>query len=86
MKTKILKFGMPLMAFLLAIVFAFATEDSNMKSDALVQGYIFQNNDCITTSKVCNQMGTIACKVGSNQVYSLDLGTFCSDPLYHRPN
>lgn len=86
MRTKILKFGMPLMAFLLAIVFAFATENNVPKDDALVQGYIFLNNDCITTQSVCNNQGLIPCKEpGGNQVYSLDLGKSCSNIMTHRP-
>lgn len=85
MRTKILKFGMPLMAFLLAIVFAFATENNIPKDDALVQGYIFWNNDCITTTKVCNNQGAIPCQVGGNQVYSLDLGKSCANAMTHRP-
>ncbi|MAP80982.1 MAG: hypothetical protein CL526_07820 [Aequorivita sp.] len=85
MRTKILKFGMPLLAFLLAIVFAFATENNAPKDDALVQGYIFWNNDCVTTTKVCNNQGTIPCKEAGNQVYSLDLGKSCANAMTHRP-
>lgn len=85
MRTKILKFGMPLMAFLLAIVFAFATENNAPKDDALVQGYIFLNNDCVTTTKLCNNVGGIPCIVGGNQVYSLDLGKSCANAMTHRP-
>lgn len=85
MKTKILKFGMPLMAFLLAVVFAFATDNSSLKDDTLVQGYIFQNNNCVETSMVCNNIGEIPCKKAGLQVWSIDLGTFCDLPQTHRP-
>lgn len=86
MRTKILKFGMPLMAFLLAVVFAFATENHVPKDDALVQGYIFWNNDCTTTSKVCNEQGSILCKDSAGrQVYRDDLGIVCDVQMTHRP-
>lgn len=84
MKTKILKFGMPLMAFLLAIVFAFATESKVPKDDGLVQGYIWSNDDCFSTPKVCNNVEDAVCKIDGNIVYRFDLGKTCSSAMTHK--
>lgn len=86
MKTKILKFSMPVMVFLLAIAFAFANENNVPEEDAPVQGYIFWNNDCIITPKECNNQGNVPCEISGNLVYSLDLGKSCSNAMTHRPN
>ncbi|MGB3345424.1 MAG: DUF6520 family protein [Aequorivita sp.] len=84
MRSKILKFGMPLMAFLLAIVFAFATESNVPKDDSLVQGYIWSNGDCFPTQKDCNNTGDAVCKINGNVVYRFDLGQTCSSFMTHR--
>lgn len=81
MKTKILKFGMPLMAFLLAIVFAFATNESPQTDTGLVTGYIFSKGNCNVTSHDCTITGSVICTVGTETVYSIKDGTFCLDPL-----
>lgn len=86
MKTKVLKFGMPVMAFLLAIVFAFATTpETVVEESTLVPGYILQNGKCIpvttcstTPGPVCMYSGVIArTKVNNNE---------CGSFLYHWSN
>lgn len=84
MKTKLLKFGMPFMAFMLAIVFAFATENAPTKDSSLVMGYIYLNGMCESTTKNCDNIGTIPCTVGGQQVFETKIGTFCKNPLTHR--
>ena len=49
MRTKFLKIGMPIMVFMMAIVFAFASTSTTKAEDAalvLVPGYILQNGIC----------------------------------------
>jgi len=81
MRTKILKFGMPLMAFLLAIVFAFATNGTPQTDNGLVTGYIFQKGNCNVTSHDCDISGSQICTIGSKTVYATKSGTICLNPL-----
>lgn len=81
MRTKILKFGMPLMAFLLAVVFAFATNEEADK-DVLVTGYIFSNNNCNVVSHDCNPFEGDLCTIGGKTVYRTKSGTQCSNPMF----
>lgn len=70
MKTKILKFGMPLMAFLLAIVFAFATEKSvTVDEDVLIAGYIGTPLSCTPAPKNCATTGSNVCKYNGQSVH-----------------
>ena len=69
MRTKILKFGMPLMAFLLAIVFAFATNEKPTTSNDLVVGYI------TSVQHGCQDNGNKLCTVGPNTVFKSDCTT-----------
>lgn len=86
MKTKILKFGMPLMAFLLAIVFAFASnskpESENM---GLVDGYILQNKKCVKV-RTCNNLGGAPCMFSGIVVRAKINETDCGSQLYHWNN
>jgi len=85
MKTKFLKFGMPLMAFLLAIVFAFATHDNATYSESsFVTGYVYNhdNSDCIPAQKDCALTGTIACTYDSKPVFRIKNGTQCQIQLF----
>lgn len=84
MKTKILKIGMPLLAFMLAIAFAFATENTTAKNESLVTGYIFSDGVCQSTPKDCNNEGAIPCTYSGNQVYRLNFTTFCAEELFHK--
>ena len=77
MKTKILKFGMPLMAFLLAIVFAFATNETPDTSSVLVDGYILSNGCKPKPIHDCTVNGNDICVVDGKTVFQLG----CSTPL-----
>lgn len=87
MKTKILKIGMPIMVFMLAIVFAFATEKNTTEDESLfVKGYILENNTCVSSEKECSNSGTYPCTdgVGGPRVHMLRLGeSVCSQPLFN---
>lgn len=69
MRTKILKFGMPLMAFLLAIVFAFATNEKPTAKNDLVVGYI--TSMCTPVDHSCQDNGNELCTVGFDTVYKI---------------
>jgi hypothetical protein len=69
MKTKILKFGMPLMAFLLAIVFAFASNGKPESESTLATGYIMSNDHCVQTPNNCTPSGANICKLGTQTVF-----------------
>ncbi|HZH87865.1 MAG TPA: DUF6520 family protein [Chitinophagaceae bacterium] len=83
MRTKILKIGMPLMAFLLAIVFAFATNvNSKTESSTFVDGYIFSSDKCVKlTSHDCTVDGMNLCTINGQQIFSTKSGTKCENPL-----
>lgn len=71
MRTKILKFGMPLMAFLLAIVFAFATEKGvSVEDTALTTGYIQNTLSCDLAPKNCSfQITDVVCTYNGKAVH-----------------
>ncbi|MBJ7880155.1 DUF6520 family protein [Gelidibacter salicanalis] len=85
MKTRILKSGMPVMAFLMAIAFAFASESTVFEDgNSLRTGYIFQDNVCVPAPKDCNQVSLIPCVYNGNQVYAeQENSTSCIVPLTH---
>ena len=86
MKTKLLKFGMPLMAFLLAIVFAFATNSKPVPEDiALVNGYIMQNGKC-TLVRTCSTNPGPKCFVGGTILRTKINETQCGAELFHWTN
>lgn len=64
MKTKFFKTGLPIMAFLMAIGLAFATEKSSINESALVKGYIHQNNTCVEVFVDCDPAGMSLCTIG----------------------
>lgn len=68
------------MAFLLAIVFAFASNGKVEKKNDLLTGYIFSNNNCVVTPHNCDPSGEHICKIGTQIVYSTKTGTLCSNP------
>lgn len=82
MRTKILKIGMPIMVFLLAIVFAFATPTQEEKNNIQIPGYIQELNDCVQRSHNCTTNPGIVCTIGLNTVYSNKAGTLCLDQMY----
>lgn len=84
MKTTLLKLGMPLMAFLMAIVFAFATENKTSDHDAaLITGYILQNDACVPVPKDCNNIDIIPCEYLGSPVYAMG-ETTCNVRLFHK--
>lgn len=85
MKTKILKFGMPLMAFLLAIVFAFAAESKSLiEDDVLITGYIQNTSTCDPVTVDCTTVIGPLCSFGNKQVFRIKNGTECHTSLYKR--
>ena len=82
MKTKIFKSGLPLMVFLLAIAFAFASEKKTDTNESFaVQGYIQKNGVC-QISRMCDNMDGPICKDADGfTVHLINNGTFCSVPL-----
>lgn len=84
MKTKILKIGMPIMVFMLAIVFAFASEKTTAKNESLVTGYIFKDGKCEISTKNCDENGSFHCTDGGRQVYMIKLSdTVCFEELFN---
>ncbi|WP_179021842.1 DUF6520 family protein [Winogradskyella forsetii] len=85
MKTKIIKTSLPFLVFMLAIVFAFATEKKPSEQDeALITGYIFQNGLCVQAPKNCDQASIMPCVYNGNQVFGeSENSTSCSVPLTH---
>lgn len=85
MKTKFLKIGMPIMVFLLAIVFAFATEKTTTENESvLITGYIMQDGFCVASTKDCTNSGSFPCTDGGQRVHLLKLSdTVCSQPLWN---
>lgn len=85
MKTKFLKIGMPIMVFLLAIVFAFATEKTTAENESLlISGYIYKDGKCENATRDCSNDGAFHCTEGGLQVYMNQLSdTVCSVELFH---
>jgi len=73
------------MVFMLAIVFAFATDNNTAKMDDVpITGYIMQNGLCVTAPKDCNQVSVMPCTYNGNQVYAEKFSdTFCRVKLTH---
>ena len=87
MKTKLLKLGMPVMAFLLAVVFAFAFTPSPELETALspVNGYIFQNGKCEIVKRCSTQPGPLCMHNG--QVLRTQINqTQCGSQLFEWVN
>lgn len=85
MKTKFIKTSLPFLVFMLAIVFAFATENKPADQDeALITGYIFQNGLCVPAPKNCDQASIMPCIYNGVQVFAeRENSTSCSVPLTH---
>ncbi|NGX82687.1 DUF6520 family protein [Aequorivita sp. KMM 9714] len=81
MRTKILKFGMPVMVFLLTIVFAFANVNNTpVEDNALITGYILSTAGCTPVSTDCViESGGPVCKYGEKTVHR---NPNCTDFLY----
>lgn len=87
MKTGFLKLGMPMMAFLMAVAFAFATEKgSDTERDAPMTAYIY--NDLLNCESVvvedCNPDRGLPCTTSSGkQAYLQQINqTTCSVQLF----
>jgi hypothetical protein len=88
MKTEIFKKGLPIMAFLMAIAFAFATEKNETSKEPEAIYYIMQNGLCSSVDTDCNRVSSIPCVYGvdSKQVFEKRLNsTTCDVPLTHLP-
>ncbi len=71
MKTRILKLGMPIVTFFLAIAFAFATENNAFEKEAFITGYIHEDGLCKSVQVDCENRGSIQCTSSSGvQVYT----------------
>lgn len=83
MKTQILKLGMPLVAFLLAIVFAFANEPKpEIADNAIITGYVQTSTDCLPVPKNCAPAGLIVCTFNGLTIHAEKNGTRCRNALY----
>jgi len=85
MKTLVLKRVLPLMVFMLAIVFAFASDNkSSNRGDAPITGFIMQSGLCVTAPKDCDQINLYPCKYLGKRVHERrNSATVCSIPLFH---
>jgi len=84
MKTKIFKTCMPLMAFLMAVSFAFAHQDST-EGNSLVQEYRWDGSECRTVTVGCNNIPTNLCTLGG-QIYAKSGTQNCGVMLFHTIN
>ncbi|RNL90324.1 hypothetical protein ED312_06540 [Sinomicrobium pectinilyticum] len=88
MKTKVLKFGLPLAVFMMAIVFAFATQNNtSLEEDAFITGFVYSPDlsDCIPAPRDCAPTGSFECMHDGKQVYRFKNGTACSIKLFEWP-
>lgn len=88
MKTKFLKLGLPLAVFMLAIVFAFASNSTTKAQDtslALVPGYIFQDGKCQQVA-TCSTVPGPRCIVEGMTLRTKINETQCGSELYHWNN
>lgn len=91
MKTKVLKFGLPLAVCMLAIVCAFASQSNNASNeDAALIGFVYNDAEtqCVTANKNCAIFGGIPCQqLDGKNVYRFTnpSGTMCSVSLYEWP-
>lgn len=70
MKTKILKLVLPVMAFVMAGILAFASENKESSPNTLlITGYIHQNGVCRSVQVDCTNDGATSCTSSGLQVY-----------------
>lgn len=84
MKTNFFKFSLPVLVFLTAIVFAYASEKSEKTQEThLVPGFIFQDNVCTEASRECENTGGPTCMQGSLVVHQFKSSddTICLVPM-----
>lgn len=86
MKTKFFKTGFPIMAFLMAIGLAFATERNTSVDDNQVIGYIHENGLCVEKQVNCSSVGVEFCTlIGSNVYLKKINSTTCDQRMYEWP-
>lgn len=85
MKARIIKTVLPLMAFLLATAFAFATDQKPSGDGAQTGEYIFRNNRCESVSRGCNNQSLTPCTYMGYQVFTKGPDTNCDVTLTHQP-
>lgn len=83
MKTKFLKIGMPLMVFMLAVVFAFASQSKANLDENLSTEFIF-NAICQPVDAGCNNLEREPCMYEGKQVYGQNFTAYCDVALSHR--
>lgn len=84
MRTKFLKIGLPVMVFMLAIVFAFASNSTTKAEDtslALVPGYIMIGTKCEYVT-MCEDAGSQPCLYNNVVVRKRINETQCGTQLY----
>lgn len=81
MKNLKLKFLLPMIAFMFAIVAAFASQKNEDDAFALEQGYIYINGVCQPYGRCDNTQANI-CTHNGFQVFGKSGGTTCSKTLY----
>lgn len=80
MNTKIFKNGLPIMAFLMAIGLAFATEQKSLNEESLITGYIHEKGLCKEVSVSCNPFAGGLCVAAEGDVYEGSL-TSCPNRM-----
>lgn len=89
MKTNFLKLILPFAVFMLAIVFAFASQSSTfLQEDVLINGFVYDDisERCIEVSKDCTLSGNFPCKTVENKEIHQLTGTMCVELLYEWTN
>ena len=81
MKTKKNGFIMPILAFMIAIAAAFATEKNSMESTLSDQAYLNTPVPC-TLAGFCDNTGIDVCTSGGIQVYGKSSATQCTRKLF----
>ena len=80
MKTFFLKTSMPIMVFILAIVFAFASDKKEDNKEQTIPGFIFKDGQCISAKRTCSNTAGPACLEDGLIVHRLE-STFCDEPM-----
>lgn len=84
MKTRKVRLALPFVAFMLAIVAAFATVPEPDNETALVQGYILQNGTC-HAAIMCSDQGEVRCSSNGKWANKFTSPTVCDQPLFFPP-
>ncbi|WP_418637280.1 DUF6520 family protein [Winogradskyella sp.] len=81
MKSFKFKFLLPVMAFLMAIGAAFATQEDGQEDFALEQGYVYINEECQPQGR-CDNTQAQVCTHNGFQVFGRSGPTKCLRTLY----